>query len=153
MHLEGVKGQSYCSIGCNCFGFQHTTIAIMAILTNASMVVSQERGDLQRSLQLPTGSVYTALKGRHGSNSVGHFVWATHVFLIHFAHGWCLTIQTNTPAVLSPKGRDHFGAPILLAGTSACIQKRSRLVPTASVLSFGVNHVFWSILSHTCTAG
>jgi hypothetical protein len=34
----------------------------------------------------------------------------------------------------------------LFASTSACIQRRSRLVTTASVLSFGVNNVPWSIL-------
>ena len=65
LHLEGVKGQAYCSIGCNCFGFQHTTIA-MAILMNASMILSKERGDVQRSSQLPTRCLYTALEDGYG---------------------------------------------------------------------------------------
>ena len=60
--------------------FETPPLIAMAIQMNALMVLSQERGDLQRSLSLQTGSVYTALKGRHGSNSVGHVVWATHVF-------------------------------------------------------------------------
>jgi hypothetical protein len=63
----------------------------MAIQMNTLMVLSIERGDLQGGLQLPTGSVYTALKGRHGSNSVGHYVWATHVLLSNLCSvgaGW-----------------------------------------------------------------
>ena len=35
--------------------------------------------------------------------------------------------------------------PSLFAGTSACIQKRSGLVPTALVFSFGFETVFWSV--------
>ena len=60
--------------------FETPPLIAMAIPMNASIVLSQERGDLQRSLSLQTGSVYTALKGRHGSNSIGHVVWPTHVF-------------------------------------------------------------------------
>ena len=43
-------------------------------------------------------------------------------------------------------GQDGLEAQSLFAGTSACILKRSGLVPTALVFSFGVGNVFWSVL-------
>ena len=43
-------------------------------------------------------------------------------------------------------GKMGLDAPSLFANTLACKLKRSSLVPTASVFSFGVRNVFWFIL-------
>ena len=47
--------------------FETPPLIAMAIQMNASIVLSQEQEDLQRSLSLPTGSVYTALEDGYGS--------------------------------------------------------------------------------------
>ena len=46
--------------------FETPPLIAMAIQMNASIVLSQEQEDLQRSLSLPTGSVYTALEDGYG---------------------------------------------------------------------------------------
>ena len=56
---------------------------------------------------------------------------------------WLDEMDGSTIAV--PHGQDGLEAQSLFAGTSACILKRSGLVPTALVFSFGVENVFWSI--------
>ena len=57
---------------------------------------------------------------------------------------WLDEMDGSTIAV--PHGQDGLEAQSLFAGTSACILKRSGLVPTALVFSFGVGNVFWSDL-------
>ena len=80
-----------------------------------------------------------------GSNSVGPFVWVSSCVLVHFVACDARLDETDS-FIAIPHEQDGLGAPSLFAGTSACIQKRSGLVPTVSVLSFGLLNVFWSIL-------
>ena len=56
---------------------------------------------------------------------------------------WRRTLD-ETPDVLVPHQRDGSRPSFLFAGTSACIQKRSGLVLTVSVTSFGLLILFWS---------
>ena len=50
--------------------------------------------------------------------------------------------EMDGSTIAGPHGQDGLEAQSLFAGTSACILKRSGLVPTASVFSFGVRNVF-----------
>ena len=52
----------------------------------------------------------------------------------------------GSTSIAGPHGQDGLEAQSLFAGTSACILKRSGLVPTALVFSFGFETVFWSVL-------
>ena len=49
-------------------------------------------------------------------------------------HGW----MKRTALYVRPHGQDGSRPSFLFAGTLACIQKRSGLVPTVSVISFGL---------------
>ena len=72
-----------------------------------------------------------------GSNSVSNFVWVTHLF----SSISCLKVWLDeTASFIAPVPHecDGLGASFLFAGTLACIQKRSGIVPTASVISFGL---------------
>ena len=111
--------------------------SITAILQWARLIVSSVL--VCRYFAMHTEEVWI------GFSSVGHFVWATHVFQSSLSHGGCAQLdQTDFVDILHEQ--DGLRAPSLLAGTSACILKRSGLVPTVSVISFGVSNLFWCIL-------
>jgi hypothetical protein len=80
-----------------------------------------------------------------GSNIIGLFIWSQKCVLVNFGcmGTWLDEMDGST---IVPHGQDGLEAQSLFAGTLACILKRSGLVPTALVFSFGVRNVFWSIL-------
>ena len=72
-------------------------------------------------------------------------VWAACIisFELHMCFGlfgtWRRTTWTNSPTFIAiPHERDGLRPSLLHAGTSACTLKRSGLVTTALVLSFGL---------------
>jgi hypothetical protein len=87
----------------------------------------------KRSRLVPTASVLSLL-----AIDVFWSIW--HVEDAH--HG---TGSKEQQALLLPHEQDGSRPSFLLASTSACIQKRSGLVPTVSVLSFGLLMCFGPI--------
>ena len=59
------------------------------------------------------------------------------------AHSWTKRTLLGFVGILHEQ--DGSRPSLLFAGTSACIQKRSGLVPTVSVISFGFETVFWKL--------
>jgi hypothetical protein len=84
---------------------------------------------LKRSGLVPTALVF--------SFGVGNVFWS---ILVAWVHGW---MKMDGSTIAGPHdGQDGLEAQSLFAGTSACILKRSGLVPTALVFSFAVRNVF-----------
>ena len=104
--------------------------SITAILQWARLIVSSVL--VCRYFAMHTEEVWI------GFSSVGHFVWATHVFQSSLLHGGCAQLDQTDFVDILHEQEDGLRAPSLLAGTSACILKRSGLVPTVSVISFGL---------------
>jgi hypothetical protein len=80
-----------------------------------------------------------------GSNSVGLFVWSQKCVLVHFGHMLDTWLDAMDSFIAFPLEQDESRPSLLFAGTSACIQKRSGLVPTVSVFSLGLENVFWLV--------
>ena len=88
---------------------------------------------LKRSVLVPTALVF--------SFGVRNVFWSV---CFGCMRTWLDEMDGST--IAGPHGQDGLEAQSLFAGTSACILKRSGLVPTALVFSFGVRNGFWSIL-------
>ena len=64
------------------------------------------------------------------------WIWLTMCF--GSFHLGCTWLDVTAGIIAIPHEQDGSRPSLLFAGTSACIQKRSRLVPTVSVISFGL---------------